>query len=71
MRKLQTWKHPNGYWAVVDMDADICVGDCLPTQEIAYALKKMLDEEFKYCENDHPAIIALEKLTYKPDQGAQ
>lgn len=71
MRKLGTWKQPSGFYSVVDLDADICVADCLPTMQLANQIMRLLNDAYEDCEENNPALVMLEKLTYKPTEGEQ
>jgi hypothetical protein len=71
MRKLGTWKQPSGFYSVVDLDADFCVADCLPTMQVAKEIMRLLNDAYEDCEENNPALIMLEKLTYKPTEGEQ
>ncbi len=71
MRELIIYKTSRGVYQIIDTDSDAVLANYIPTRKLAEQIELLMHDGYIKAQDNNPALVMLEKLTYKPDQGAQ
>ena len=71
MRELIIYKTSRGVYQIIDTDSDAVLANYIPNRKLAEQIELLMHDGYIKAQDNNPALVMLEKLTYKPDQGAK